>query len=239
MKPKFLGKKNTIFKSPSENILDAINREHSKEIFGEDIWNAYEFNFLAKSNRPILLPLEIRIPASSKKTVESKSLKLYLNSYSDFKSTQNIIIFKITKHLSNITKSNVTVKAMIRKDYSVNAKSLRYVKVQKNDGNLLRFDGFRSLCPVTSQPDFATIYIQHKSKLTPSKEIIDHLLTYRTKGEFHERCIEDICSHLSLSFNLKSLTVIGRFMRRGGIDINPIRSIAKKYPKKNIHDTYQ
>ena len=239
MKPKFLGKKNTIFKSPSENILDAINREHSKEIFGEDIWNAYEFNFLAKSSRPILLPLEIRIPASSKKTVESKSLKLYLNSYSDFKSTQNIIIFKITKHLSNITKSNVTVKAMIRKDYSVKAKSLRYVKVQKNDGNLLRFDGFRSLCPVTSQPDFATIYIQHKSKLTPSKEIIDHLLTYRTKGEFHERCIEDICSHLSLSFNLKSLTVIGRFMRRGGIDINPIRSIAKKYPKKNIHDTYQ
>ena len=239
MKPKFLGKKNTIFKSPSEKILDAINREHSKEIFGEDIWNAYEFNFLAKSNRPILLPLEIRIPASSKKTVESKSLKLYLNSYSDFKSTQNIIIFKITKHLSNITKSNVTVKAMIRKDYSAKAKSLRYVKVQKNDGNLLRFDGFRSLCPVTSQPDFATIYIQHKSKLTPSKEIIDHLLTYRTKGEFHERCIEDICSHLSLSFNLKSLTVIGRFMRRGGIDINPIRSIAKKYPKKNIHDTYQ
>ena len=128
---------------------------------------------------------------------------------------------------------------MIRKDYSVKPKSLRYVKVQKNNGNLLRFDGFRSLCPVTSQPDFATIYIQHKSEVTPSMEIIDHLLTYRTKGEFHERCIEDICSHLSLSFNLKSLTVIGRFMRRGGIDINPIRSFTKNYPKKNIHDTFQ
>ena len=113
------------------------------------------------------------------------------------------------------------------------------LKVQKNNGNLLKFEGFRSLCPVTFQPDFATIYIQHKSEVTPSKEIIDHLLTYRTKGEFHERCIEDICSHLSLSFNLKSLTVIGRFMRRGGIDINPIRSLAKKYPKKNIHDTFQ
>ena len=48
MKPKFLGKKNTTFKSPSENILDAINRELSKEMFGEDIWNAYEFNFLSK-----------------------------------------------------------------------------------------------------------------------------------------------------------------------------------------------
>ena len=239
MKPKFLGKKNTTFKSPSENILDAINRELSKEMFGEDIWNAYEFNFLSKSNQPLLLPLEIRIPASSKRTVESKSLKLYLNSYSDFISTQKIVIEKITKDLSNITKSNVIVKAMIRKEYSVKSKSLRYVKVQKNNGNLLRFDGFRSLCPVTSQPDFATIYIQHKSEVTPSKEIIDHLLTYRTKGEFHERCIEDICSHLSLSFNLKSLTVIGRFMRRGGIDINPIRSLAKKYPKKNIHDTFQ
>ncbi len=239
MKPKFLGKKNATFKSPSENILDAIYREHSKEIFGEDIWNAYEFNFLSKSHQPILLPLEIRIPASSEKTVESKSLKLYLNSYSDFKSTQNIIIAKIKNDLSNITKSNVIVKVMVRKNYSVQPKSLRYVKEQKNNGNLLRFKGFRSLCPVTFQPDFATIYIQHKSEVTPSKEIIDHLLTYRTKGEFHERCIEDICSHLSLSFNLKSLTVIGRFMRRGGIDINPIRSLAKKYPKKNIHDTFQ
>ena len=239
MKPKFLGKKNITFKSPSENILDAINREPSKEIFGEDIWNAYEFNFLSKTNQPILLPLEIRISASSKRTVESKSLKLYLNSYSDLKSTQNIIIAKITKDLSNITKSNVIVKAMIRKDFFVKPKSLRYVKAQKNDGNMLGFNAFRSLCPVTRQPDFATIYIQHKSEVTPSKEIIDHLLTYRTKGEFHERCIEDICLHLSYSFNLKSLTVIGRFMRRGGIDINPIRSLTKKYPKKNIHDTFQ
>jgi len=239
VKPKFLGKKNTTFKSPSESILDAINRQPSKGMFGVDIWNAYEFNFLSKSNQPILLPLEIRIPASSKKTVESKSLKLYLNSYSDFKSTQSIIIAKIAKELSKITKSNVTVKVMIRKDYSVKPKTLRYVKVQKNNGNLIRFDGFRSLCPVTSQPDFATIYIQHKSKETPSKEIIDHLLTYRSKGEFHERCIEDICLHLSFSLNLKSLTVIGRFMRRGGIDINPIRSLTKKFPKKNIHDTFQ
>tara|TARA_B100000212_G_scaffold118672_1_gene88671 strand:+ start:1683 stop:2402 length:720 start_codon:yes stop_codon:yes gene_type:complete len=239
VKPKFLGKKNTSFRSPDENILDAISREPIKDMFGEDIWNAYEFNFLSKNNQPILLPLEIRISASSKKTVESKSLKLYLNSYSDYKSTQNIIIAKITKDLSNITKSNVFVKAMIRKDFSFKPKSLRYVKAQKNDGNLLRFNGFRSLCPVTSQPDFATIYIQHKSEKTPSKEIIDHLLTYRTKGEFHERCIEGICSHLSLSLNLRSLTVIGRFMRRGGIDINPIRSLTKKYPKKNIHDTFQ
>jgi len=53
VKPKFLGKKNAIFKSPSENILDAINRESSKEMFGEDIWNAYEFNFLSKSNQPL------------------------------------------------------------------------------------------------------------------------------------------------------------------------------------------
>ena len=122
MKPKFLGKKNRTFKSPSENILDAINRVLSKEMFGEDIWNAYEFNFLSKSNQPLLLPLEIRIPASSAKTVESKSLKLYLNSYSDFISTQNIVITKIAKDLSNITKSNVIVKAMIRKDYSVKSK---------------------------------------------------------------------------------------------------------------------
>ena len=74
MKPKFLGKKNAIFKSPSENILDAINRESSKEMFGEDIWNAYEFNFLSKSNQPLFLPLEIRIPASSKRLLSQNHL---------------------------------------------------------------------------------------------------------------------------------------------------------------------
>ena len=78
MKPKFLGKKNTTFKSPSENILDAINRELSKEMFGEDIWNAYEFHFLSKNYQPILLPLEIRIPASSEKTVESKGIDIMI-----------------------------------------------------------------------------------------------------------------------------------------------------------------
>ena len=238
MKTKHLGKNNTKPLS-GYSILDPIERIRSSESYGYDFWNAYEFSYLDFNKQPTLKVLEIKIPASSSFIIESKSLKLYLNSYSDFISTQNIVIAKITKDLSSITKSNVIVKAMIRKDHPFKSKSLRYVKAQKNNGNLLRFDGFRSLCPVTSQPDFATIYIQHKSEVTPSIEIIDHLLTYRTKGEFHERCIEDICSHLSLSFNLKSLTVIGRFMRRGGIDINPIRSLAKKYPKKNIHDTFQ
>ena len=75
MKPKFLGKKNTTFKSPSESILDAIYRELPKEMFGEDIWNAYEFNFLSKSNQPLLLPLEI----TSSGLIQLLFLSLYVS----------------------------------------------------------------------------------------------------------------------------------------------------------------
>ena len=91
----------------------------------------------------------------------------------------------------------------------------------------LKFSGFRSICPVTSQPDFANIYILCNKKLDVSF-LCDLFISFRDTGEFHEQCIENIFKALNEKYECSYLEVMGRFMRRGGIDINPVRSSNKK-----------
>ena len=81
MKVKHLGKRNKQFLKPHFSILDSIKRNNAvKSIHGIDIWNAYEFYYLDDDFKPVHFPLELKFPSHSKYTVESKSLKLYLNS---------------------------------------------------------------------------------------------------------------------------------------------------------------
>ena len=110
-------------------------------------------------------------------------------------------------------------------------------KVPKN--KVIHFQGFRSICPVTSQPDWGNIYIHSMSNPMDSKKLIKFLKSYRNKGDFHEACIESIFISLRDDFRIDDLTVYGKFLRRGGIDINPIRSTSKKLIFKNFRDFSQ
>ena len=237
MKTKFLGNNNTSINSPgSSKILDPIVRQNkSSAIFGVDYWNAYEFSFLDSNRHPLLKVVEIVIPASSARTVESKSLKLYLNSFykKKFENEADVLI-KITKDLSRLTKSEV--KAKFIKKFSFEPKSLNLNKtVLKFTKPKLPicFSGFRSICPVTSQPDFANIYIYSDQKIQVSW-LKSYLISFKEKGEFHEQCIEDMLNALIDKYPNSSFEVCGRFMRRGGIDINPIRSNKKTLIFKNF-----
>jgi 7-cyano-7-deazaguanine reductase len=98
---------------------------------------------------------------------------------------------------------------------------------------VLCFDGFRSICPVTSQPDFAKIYIYTNAKVDINS-IKHFLISFKEKGEFHEQCIEYIFADLQNKYPDNDLEICGRFLRRGGIDINPIRSSKKKFFFKNF-----
>ena len=104
---------------------------------------------------------------------------------------------------------------------------------------MLKFEGFRSICPVTSQPDWANIYIHSSSDPIDSTRLIKLLKSFREKGDFHEACIDSIFLTLRDQFKINDLTVCGRFLRRGGIDINPIRSSSKKIIFKNFRDFNQ
>ena len=224
MKTKHLGKNNS---KPAigYKILDPIERIRSSKNFGYDFWNAYEFSYLDVNKQPTLKVLEIKIPASSKFIIESKSLKLYLNSfYKKTFSSDRHVLTKIAKDLSKVSTSKIELKFVKKfqvepSSLNLNTTTRKYTK--KN--HPVCFDGFRSICPVTSQPDFAKIYILTPAKIE-TKWLRKLLSSFKESGEFHEQCIDNIFSKLSKNFPNENIEVCGRFLRRGGIDINPIRS---------------
>ena len=226
---KFLGKKTSDYSKGSAKSLDPIFRKSSDIIYGVDYWNAYEFSYIDHNSMPVLKVLEIKIPSDSLQTVESKSLKIYLNSFykKKFSNTKNVFS-KIKKDLDKVTQSNVQVsfiKSFKPKPLCIDINTSKLISSKVNSP--ICFIGFRSICPVTSQPDFANIYIASDTKMN-LKWLKSYLKSYREKGEFHEQCIEDIFNGVMKKYACTKLEVAGRFMRRGGIDINPVRSTHKK-----------
>ena len=244
MKSKHLGRKTEYrLESYSPNFLDSVNRNSSNKIssfFGHDFWNAYEFSYLNSLNQPVLESIEIKIPMTSSVTVESKSLKLYLASFFNKKFSVPKKAYKlIEKDLSNLTDSNVSVKKKI--SYQSSPKSLLLNSATRNiaKNKVIKFEGFRSICPVTSQPDWANIYFYSASHSIAPKPLIKLMKSFRSRGDFHEACIESIFLSMLEDLNIEDLTVYGRFLRRGGIDINPLRSTKKKFIFLNFRDSVQ
>ena len=229
-------------------ILDPIDRtiEQNKiegidiAPYGLDIWNAYEFSYLNSKLNPCLQILEIKIPSDSPITIESKSMKLYLNSFYDqvFDSDQKVIEI-IQNDLSKICKSSLSVNFIKTFPKPPIAKSLLSENSMTIEANsIYQFQGFRSICPVTNQPDWAVIYIKLDQNINRDW-VLEYLMSFRNIGEFHELCIDKIYSTLKTKFSLNELSIYGRFMRRGGIDINPLRSSNSNFIFENHREFSQ
>ena len=243
MKIKYLGQQSTPqLDSYSPDFLDPIPRhnQHLNKFFGLDYWNAYEFSYLNSKNLPVIEALEIKIPMHSVFTVESKSLKLYLASFYNKKFNNSTRAYKLIEgDLSKLLNSQVSVRKLNRFDDAPSSTLVSRFKNKVPKNKVIHFQGFRSICPVTSQPDWGNIYIHSMSNPMDSKKLIKLLKSYRNKGDFHEACIESIFISLRDDFKIDDLTVYGKFLRRGGIDINPIRSTSKKLIFKNFRDFSQ
>ena len=240
MKTKVLGKK---LKKPDisgKELLDSIPRNSKKIKHGIDIWNVYDFMFKDKKELPHLKVLEIIIPSNSKFIVESKSMKLYLNSFYDVAfNNQAEILKKIERDLKSLIKDDVKLRFLDK--FSVEPKNISLNQLNRKTiqgKNIIKFNGFRSICPVTSQPDFANIYIYSSDSLSRDW-LLSYLTSFKDHGDFHEQCIESIFNTIFTSFNPKHLEVAGRFQRRGGIDINPVRGTHKKFLFKNFREFNQ
>ena len=243
MKIKYLGQQ-SIPKLDSyfPDFLDSIPRQNQNlsECFGLDYWNAYEFSYLNSNNLPVIEALEIKISMHSAHTVESKSLKLYLASFYNKKFNNPTRAYKlIERDLGKLLNSQVSVRKLNRFDDAPHSTLVSRFKNKVPKNMVMRFQGFRSICPVTSQPDWGNVYIHSGSDSIDSKKLIKLLKSYRNKGDFHEACIESIFISLRNDFKIDDLTVYGKFLRRGGIDINPIRSTQKKMIFKNFRDFSQ
>ena len=222
--PKYLGKSDSYLKNIDNISLEIIQRESNTTnvLTGWDYWNAYEFMHL-QDEEPVLACLEIKIPHSSKFIIESKSMKLFLNTFFDQEFQANDVIAHLSKTFSEVLDANVDVKAI--KQYQ----SLPVFKpLNKNTGKLIsgsiyRFQGYRSLCPVTSQPDFANLFFYSENfNDLDSHNLLSIIKNHMNTQAFHEACIESITDEI-LENHDSDLQVFGRFLRRGGIDINPLR----------------
>lgn len=229
MSLKHLGKKESKRKKTGIRILDKIVRNESNIPYGSDFWNVYDFMYLDQNKLPVLKVLEIEIPSSSKYSIESKSMKLFLNEYykKSFKS-EALIIKSIKQKIDVFIEHPVKIKFIkkfAKEPSSVDLNKYKLVSTKKR--KLYKFSGFRSICPVTSQPDFACIFILCDEPLNTAW-LKKYLISFKEQGDFHEQCIESIYSKLYEKYKPKNLEICGRFQRRGGIDINPVRGNSKK-----------
>ena len=167
-------------------------------------------------------------------------MKIYLASFYNKKFNHPTRAYKlIERDLSKLLNSSVSVRKLNRFDDAPSSTLVARFKNKVPKNKVIHFQGFRSICPVTSQPDWGNIYIHSMSNPMDSKKLIKFLKSYRNKGDFHEACIESIFISLRDDFKIDDLTVYGKFLRRGGIDINPIRSTSKKLIFKNFRDFSQ
>ena len=213
---------------------------------GEDFWNCYELSWLTERGVPAVGTLQIRVPSTTPATVESKSLKLYLNAFSQTTLPKAAdILALIQEDLSGLCGAAVDV-SLAEPNYAVPpacppGQSLDHERVaietyERDAAILDRACGtrvveetlhtnlFASLCPVTGWPDWASVLITYRGPQIDRRRLLQYLVSYRRHRAFHETVVEQIFVDIKARCACERLTVYGRFLRRGGIDINPFRS---------------
>jgi 7-cyano-7-deazaguanine reductase len=216
---------------------------------GCDIWNSYELTWLNETGKPVAAMAEFHLPATSPNIIESKSLKLYLHSFSTkkFKSQEKLSAI-LSQELSKVSgaKTNVKVHEItsIKLEPPVNLPGFcidntnaklsiyNYDPDQLSGGidhtrqaqETLYSHLFQSNCPMTGQPDWASILISYRGSKIKHDHLLAYLVSFREHAEFHEQCVERIFMDIKRYCQPEVLTIYARYTRRGGLDINPFRS---------------
>jgi 7-cyano-7-deazaguanine reductase len=218
--------------------------------YGLDIWNAYELSWLNMRGKPKIAIMNLTVSSDSPNIVESKSMKLYLNSLAQMQMADaDAVIALLRADLSDAFGSPVTVTLIQQPDF-------RFIELEELEGLLLdRLDIeatqysldpsllttdteeppveemlvshiLKTNCPVTGQPDWGSIQIHYVGHAINQEGLLKYLISYREQQEFHEQCVERIFMDILKACRPQGLTVYARYTRRGGISINPLRSNA-------------
>jgi len=225
--------------------------------YGVDLWNIYELSWLNKKGKPMVATGVVKVPFDSEFLIESKSFKLYLNSFNQSQ-------FESIEAVQNTLKSDLSACANKPVEVTINA-TLDNINDQLGTFNGINLDELdieiseyhlspsilenissteivtesvyshllKSNCLITSQPDWASIEVSYTGKKLDHEKLLKYLISFRQHNEFHEQCVERIFCDLMTYASLTSLTVYARYTRRGGLDINPIRSTEKVFKISN------
>jgi 7-cyano-7-deazaguanine reductase len=209
---------------------------------GIDRWNAYELSWLDPRGKPIAEVATFSVPADSPCLIESKSLKLFLNSFnaSRFERPEDVRM-RIAVDLSHAAGAPVDVRFGLPAMEAGNDGAIDLDAQQITiddygppkpihliaDGAVveqsLRSALLKSNCPVTGQPDWAEVRIDYRGPRIDPAGLLRYLVSFRDHAEFHEQCVERIFIDMLTRCRAERLSVEARYTRRGGLDINPWR----------------
>lgn len=247
-----------LFPIPRQQKRDELNLTGTMPFFGVDIWNAYELSWLNTRGKPQVAIASITAPAESPNIVESKSFKLYLNSFNQTRlESSDALLALLRQDLSAAFGAPVHI-VLTTPD------AFQGIKMGELDGLLLdRLDVeidqytpsptllsaahgeapveetfvshlLKSNCLVTGQPDWASVQIQYVGQQIDQAGLLKYLIGFREHNEFHEQCVERIFVDILRQCQPNKLAVYARYTRRGGLDINPWRSNFSSAPPRNL-----
>lgn len=245
-----------LFPIPRQQAREKINLANPLPFNkGVDIWTGYELSWLNLKGKPEVAYAEFRILFNTPLIVESKSLKLYLNSFNQtpFRSIEHVKE-TLKKDLSEAVQGDVEVELFDYKSLKMNnfyeldgicIDDLDIeTSVYKVDAALLKVSNqvtaesfhthlLKSNCLATGQPDWGSLFISYKGPKIDHESFLRYVVSFRTHSGFAEHCVEQIYHDIQQHCQPELLTVYARYTRRGGLDINPFRSNFQ-YPPENF-----
>ena len=222
---------------------------------GADIWTAYEISWLNEKGLPQVAIADIYLDYQSQNLIESKSFKLYLNSFNQSKFADfNVVQQTMQRDLSECAQGDVKVRlnpvtiydsqkidhlqgdCIDEQDieitsYEFNANWLKDCASDEIVEEKLVSHLLKSNCLITNQPDWGTLHIHYIVKKIDHEKLLRYVVSFRQHNEFHEQCVERIFCDLMHYAKPEKLTVYARYTRRGGLDINPFRSNFENLPE--------
>ena len=222
---------------------------------GADIWTAYEISWLNEKGLPQVAIADIYLNYQSQNLIESKSFKLYLNSFNQSKFADfNAVQQTMQRDLSECAQGDVKVRlnpvavydsqkidhlqgdCIDEQDieitsYEFNADWLKDCVSDEIVEEKLVSHLLKSNCLITNQPDWGTLHIHYVGKKIDHEKLLRYVVSFRQHNEFHEQCVERIFCDLMHYAKPEKLTVYARYTRRGGLDINPFRSNFENLPE--------
>jgi 7-cyano-7-deazaguanine reductase len=237
-----------LFPIPRQEKRDELQLSGTLPFFGVDIWNAYELSWLNLRGKPQVAIAAITVPADSPNIIESKSFKLYLNSFNQTRlANPDALLALLRDDLAAGFGAPVHIALTLQEAFSS-------LKMGELDGVLLdRLDVevdqytpspallhaahgeapveetlvshlLKSNCLVTGQPDWGSVQVHYVGPQIDQEGLLRYLIGFREHNEFHEQCVERIFVDILRQCQPQKLAVYARYTRRGGLDINPWRS---------------
>lgn len=259
-----LGQKTEYIATYSPDLLQPVPRQLNRDdlaltvdlpFSGDDIWTMYELSWLNTKGKPVVAVGEAKISAKTKNLIESKSFKLYLNSFNQSKFESFEAVQKtLEQDLSACAEGTVTVTLFSLADaphhiatfpgiciddldvaidsYQFNSALLENAADETTTvEETLCSHLLKSNCLVTGQPDWGSVVIHYQGAQIDQEKLLRYLISFRQHNEFHEQCVERIFMDLKKYCRPEKLTVYARYTRRGGLDINPFRSDWESVPE--------